>query len=272
MNLNIVTAASNSVGKSILKKIGNSQDITLGLSRRWCDIANVLNVQLIDLTDEEEVKKTLMTVLGSIDSNSIDTIRIFHNCCYAVAEVPDLDVNHPLLQQEPKLIDKLILQDNDGDGIDDRAYHSLLTTFDNVFTTVQYHYPNKKISVGTICSLIDKKKYIPTIFQSMVRSNKMLRGKIESLAMSNANIQAVCISASTVKTGTETNFRKFCKEQQYRTSWDTIADVLVSEMKEHKNLYKDIDVYTFNPRYNEYYKNETDEQMTERLKWEIGLI
>jgi hypothetical protein len=34
MKLNIVTAAANSVGKAILKKIANPEDITIGLSRR----------------------------------------------------------------------------------------------------------------------------------------------------------------------------------------------------------------------------------------------
>jgi hypothetical protein len=42
-------------------------------------------------------------------------------------------------------------------------------------------------------------------------------------------------------------------------------------MSNRENKYIDIPVYVHNPKYEMYYKNETDEQMTERLKREIGL-
>jgi hypothetical protein len=51
-----------------------------------------------------------------------------------------------------------------------------------------------------------------------------------------------------------------------------IAENLIPEMQIHKNKYIDIPVYVHNPKYFTYYKDETDEQMTERLKREIGLV
>lgn len=272
MKLNIVTAASNSVWKAILEQIANPEDITIGLSRKGCDIDNVLDCRITDLTNKEVTQRELLKMLSIIDISTIDIIKIFHNCCYAVAEIPNLDKNHSLLKSNPELISKVTLQDLDGDGIDDRAYNSLLTTFRNVFSIISEKYPDKKISIWTICSLTDKKKYIPTVFQSMVKSNKIIREEIEWLARWNIKIQSVCISASTVRTETEENFRKFCTEKEYWVSWETVAHVLVSEMKEHDNVYKDIDLYIPHPQYNEYYKDETDNQMTERLKKEIGLI
>ena len=267
MNLNIVTAASNSVGNAILQKIANQNDVTLWLSRKGCNISNVFNIQITDLTNRETTQQELYKILNQIDISKIDVIKLFHNCCYAVAEIPNLDKNHPLSSNP-----KLNIQDIDWDSIDDRSYHSLLTTFRNIFGVLMLKYSNKKISIGAICSLIDKKSYVPTIFSSMVKSNRILREEIQSLVIKNINIQSICISASTVMTQTENEFRKYCTEKKYWTSGNVVADVLVSEMKEHKNIYKDVDVYTFNPRYNEYYKNETDEQMIERLKQEIGLI
>lgn len=44
MNLNVVTASSNSVGKAILQKVATPQDITLWLSRKWCNFPHVMDV------------------------------------------------------------------------------------------------------------------------------------------------------------------------------------------------------------------------------------
>jgi hypothetical protein len=56
--------------------------------------------------------------------------------------VPYLDPAHPLATN-PKL--KKI--DNDGDGLDDRTYHALLTTFRNVFSLVSSAFPEQKVSL-----------------------------------------------------------------------------------------------------------------------------
>lgn len=272
MKLNIVTAASNYVWKAILEKITNPEDITIGLSRKGCEMANVLNVQVSDLADHESTSQVLNRVLATIDMSKVEIVKIFHNCCYAVAEIPDLDKNHPLLKENPELLQKLILQDLDWDWIDDRSYHSLLTTFRNVFGIISEKCCDKKISIWTICSLIDHKSYIPTVFQSMVKTNKILREEINSLSNWNKNIQSVCISASTVRTETEQNFRKNCPDKDYWVSGQTVADSLVLAMNQHKNSYRDIPVYVFNPNYDEIYKNETDEHVTQRIMWDIWLL
>ena len=268
MKLNIITASANSVGKSILQRVVNPKDVTIAFSRSWTNVEGAFNIKVSDLTNTEEVKKSLLEVFNTLPSNEISEVNLFHNCCYAVCEIPNLQKDFPDHIDNPKLV----IQDNDGDGIDDRSYHSLLTTFRNVLEGILSHYPEKNLSIWTICSLTDKKSYIPTIFQSLVKTNLMLRNDLEKLVIDNNNIQGVCISAATVRTETEDNFRKYCNEKDYRVSPESVAQALVNAMQTHKNEYEDIPLYMYNPRYHSYYKNETDEQMTERFKREIGLI
>ncbi|GHV22918.1 hypothetical protein FACS189428_5680 [Clostridia bacterium] len=107
----------------------------------------------------------------------------------------------------------------------------MLTTFRNVLGNVLERYPEKNLSIGTICSLTDKKSYIPTVFQSMVKTNNMLREELKDLVITNKNMQGVCISASTVRTETEDNFRTYCTDKEYWVSANKVADTLVVEME-----------------------------------------
>lgn len=162
-----------------------------------------------------------------------------------------------------------MFQDFDNDWIDDRTYNALITTFDNVFQNIQDVFPNISVTIWTICSITDKKSYIPTIFQSMVRSNIIFREKLKYLVENNSHVSAAIISASTVATDTEKEFRKFSTEQAFRVSWKTVACELINLMSDSQNSYIDQDLFTFNPRYESYYKNETDEMMMTRIRWEI---
>lgn len=276
MKLNIVTAASNSVWQAILHKIANPNDITIGLSRRWCDIANVLDYRITDLANKETTKQELSTILSRIDFSTIERVRLFHNCCLGKYEFPQ-----EFLQYIPEeYISKVTCQDLDGDGIDDWAYHSLITTFRNVFSTLQPLCSDTMMSIGTICSLTDKKKVFseklwhivsPTIFSSMIKSNCILRDEIDLLAKTNKNIQSVCISSSTVKTKSEEDFRKHSLDKEYRATGDMIADVLEFETREFTNQYKDIDVFVPHPDFIKFLQ-ETDEDLIKRQLFEITSI
>jgi hypothetical protein len=184
MNLNIITATANSVGREIIQKVANPHDITIALSRRGTSFDNAINLKVSDLTHTEEVQKALLEVFSQFPNEEIKHIKLFHNCCYAVCEIPHLEKDFPEHTNNPKL--KII--DEDGDGIDDRSYHSLITTFENILTPVLEYYPDKKLSLGTICSLTDKKSYIPTIFQSMVKTNNTLRDRIQQTIFNNQNL------------------------------------------------------------------------------------
>jgi hypothetical protein len=265
MQLNIISAGVNSVGNELITSIQNPDEKIIALSRRGTAFDNALNLKVSDLTHPEETREALLNVFAQLPNDQIDHIKFFHNCCYAICEIPNIERDFPEHAHHPKLK----MRDEDGDGIDDRTYHSLLTTFRNVLAPLLEYYPDKKISLGTICSLTDKKDYIPTVFQSMVKANNILRDSIEQLVFTNKNIHGVVVSASTVKTKTEENFRKYCEDKEFRVPAELIATTLHSIMHQRENKYIDIPVYVHHPRYEEYYKNETDEEMTERLKQEV---
>lgn len=276
MKLNIVTAASNSVWQAILKKIANTEDITIGLSRKGCDIANVLDCRITDLIKKKITQKELSDILSKIDFSKIDRVRLFHNCCLGKYEFPE-----EFLQYIPQeYANKVRCYDDDGDGVDDWAYHTLITTFQNVFSTLHPLCKDTTLSIGTICSLTDKKKVYserqqkiisPTIFSSMVKSNWVLRDEIDLLVKTNHNIQSVCISSSTVKTQVEDEFRKYSLDKTYWVEGDQVADALVYQTKEFKNEYKDIDVFVHHPEWIKFLQ-ETDEDLIKRLLFEISNV
>jgi hypothetical protein len=138
----------------------------------------------------------------------------------------------------------------------------------------------KKISIGTICSLTDKKrvyseqlkKYIsPSIFHSMVESNRILRNEISTLVQNNKNIGAFCISAATVKTETEDQFRKYSLDKDYWVSGEKVADELCELMKNFSNESIDKDVFVPHPEWDKL-SIETDEQLTQRQLFDITNI
>ena len=274
MKLNIITAASNSVGQAIGKKIANTNDITLGLSRRGSNIENVQDIRVTDLSNVETTRCELHDVLSGINPSTIDGVRLFHNCGLAKYEFPaEMRTQYPALSQSTKFI----CEDADGDGIDDGAYNALVTTFRNIFSLIQSHYPNIPISIGTICSLMDKRKYdsevakqpiSSTVFSSMIKSNRILRNELDLLSKEYENVQSVCVSAATIKTETEQNIRKHSLDQEYWVTPDTIASVLVEETEHHRNEYKDIDVFVHHPRRADFVK-ETDEDLTKRQIFDI---
>lgn len=268
MKLNIVTAAANSVGKSILEKIANKEDITIGLSRRWCEIANVIDWKITDLTNQELTQKELMEVLSTIKNKKIDNIKLYHNCWYAVAELPWLSKDNQIFKYHPDLLPKLFLQDDNWDGIDDRTYNSAISSFINVFSAIQKQFKDTPLSLWIICSLTDKKEYITSVFQSMVRTNRKLRAIVEKLTMEYNNINWICVSASTVRTPTEEIFRQYSWDKEYRASVEYISTILVDSMQLSHHTYIDIDAYVKHPEYEIRFKNEMDDQFTERLKSE----
>ena len=241
MKLNIVTAASNSVGRAILEKIANSEDITIGLSRKGCNIADVLDMRITDLINSQTTQMELAEILSSVDMSKIDKVNLFHNCCLAKYEFPEEYLKY--IPEEYK--NKVTCKDFDEDGIDDWAYDTLITTFRNVFSSLYPLCKSIKLSIWTICSLTDKKivysekldKMIsPSIFHSMVQSNWILRNEISALAQEYENIHSVCISAATVKTETEDQFRKYSLDKDYWVSGEKVADVLTSLMKDKASL------------------------------------
>jgi hypothetical protein len=276
MKLNIVTAAANSVGQAILKKIANSEDITIWLSRKWCQISNVLDFRITDLIDKEITQKELLEILSKIDLSKIEKVNLYHNCCLAKYEFPQEYIKY--IPEEYK--DKVTCQDYDGDGIDDWAYYTLITTFKNVFSILHPLCKDKLISIGTVCSLTDKKrvysenlwKYIsPSIFHSMIESNWILRNEISSLVQNNKNIHSICVSAATVKTETEDKFRKYSLDKNYWVSGEMVADTLKRLMENFINTSIDEDVFVPHPDRDKL-SNETDEQLTKRQLFDITNI
>lgn len=268
MKLNVITAWANNVWNALLKKVASPTDITVWLSRRWFEyIPYTKDIRITDLSNLETTKKELSCLFQSLHGLDIDHIQLFHNCCYSIAEVPNLDSNHPLAKN-PKL--KKI--DTDGDGIDDRTYHALLSTFRNVFSLLKWEFTEVPMSIWIICSLIDKKSYIPTIFDSMVRTNWMVRDELQQIIKGNEHIHAVVVSASTVATDTEVHFRPYSDDKEYRVTGEQVAKSLIDNIAVHKNPYEDHDLFIVHPDWENKFKNETDDQMTVRLMKEIWLI
>lgn len=276
MKLNIVTASSNSVWKAILEKIANPEDITIGLSRKGCDVANVLDCRITDLIDFPITQKELSQILSSIDMSKIEKVNLFHNCCLAKYEFPEEYIKYiPDIYK-----DKVTCKDYNGDGIDDWAYDTLITTFRNVFSVLSPLCQSTPLSIWTICSLTDKKRVYseklgkmisPSLFHSMVESNLILRNEISYLVQNNKNIHFACVSAATVKTDTEDQFRKYSLDKDYWVSWEMIADTLQRLMKNFVNTSVDEDVFVSHPEWDRISK-ETDEQITKRQLFDITKI
>lgn len=268
MKLNIITAWANSVWNALLKKVASPTAITIWLSRRWFEhIPDTYDFRITDLANLEVTKQELTSLFNSLDGFDIEHIQLFHNCCYAIAEVPSLDPAHPLATN-PKL-KKL---DADGDGIDDRTYHALLTTFRNVFSILKWEFFDVPMSIWAICSLTDKKSYIPTIFDSMVRTNLKVRDELQNIVTTHKNVHAVVVSASTVATDTEVHFRPYSNDKEYRVTGEQVAKALIDTLSVHKNVYEDHDLFIAHPDWEHKFKDETDEQMTARLMKEIWLL
>ena len=106
----------------------------------------------------------------------------------------------------------------------------------------------------------------------MVESNWIFRNELSSLVQKYENIHSVIMSAATVKTDTEDQFRKYSLDKEYWVSAENVAHELVKYISNHKNSLIDEDVFVHHPRYEEYYKNETDEKLNKRQLFDITNI
>lgn len=267
MDLNIITAGANSVWQALLHKLSNPGDITMSLSRRWCgDIPYVQDIRVTDLANTQTTAQELNNLFLTLSKEPFSSIRLFHNCCYVIAEIPELDSQHPYANN-PKL--KKI--DLDEDGLDDRTYHALLTTFRNVFNLVSTSFPNQNLSVWAICSLTDKKSYIPTVFDSMVRTNLLFRKELQNIVDQQWNVQVGVISASTIATDTEVHFRSHSEDKAYWLTGEQVAQSLIAVLEKVDSGFVDADLFIHHPDRETKFNHETDEQMTLRIKKEIWL-
>lgn len=263
MKLNIVTGSSNSLGKSFLKNIANTEDITIWLSRRWCNIPNVINLQ-VDLLDSLSVKKELLKILSTIDSTKISSVHLIHTASKIKNELHDIP--------DPKYN----TIDLDGDWIDDDVLHCTYTTFVNTHQALIECLQNIWKSdvakyVNIIGTLLDKKSRTPSSHKSMVSANKLLRNYIIWLCHKDKSYKWNCVSVWTIATESELAYRKN-GEHKYWLKEDVVVQSILERNVAFVPWYTDEDRYEHNPRYLEYYKDETDEQMNERFKKEIGLI
>jgi hypothetical protein len=117
--------------------------------------------------------------------------------------------------------------------------------------------------------LLDKKSREPTTHTSMIRANKLLRQYVPLLCQKDPTYKGICTSVGTIATESELKNRPFW-EHTYRLKEEQVVHSVLQNNQSFENVYIDSDLYVYNPNY-EYYKNETDEQMTERFKREIGL-
>lgn len=264
MKLNIVTGSSNSLWKAFLKGISSSKDITIGLSRRWFSLDNVINIK-VDLLDKNSVKKELLTILTSLDISLLSSVHLVHTASKIKNEFSDLNL------PEYSTID------HDCDWIDDEVFHCTFTTFKNThealiecLSAIGKQDVPKYLNI--IWSLVDKKDWEPSSHKSMVRSNKILRNYIQQICNSDKSHMGNCCSVGTLATESELKSRPYW-EHQYRLKEEVVVhSILDRNVAFIPWKYDDEDRYEPNPQYEAYYKEETDEQMSERFKREIGLI
>lgn len=263
MKLNIVTGSSNSLGKTFLKHIANDDDVTIWISRRWCDMSNVINLK-VDLLDKKETKKRLYDIFSTIDFKKISSIHIIHTAAKIKNELTGME--------DPRYI----ALDLDKDGIDDEVFNCTYTTFNNIHDIVveflkdigKWTLPKY---INIIWTLLDKKNREPSSHKSMIKTNKLLRNYVLWLCEKDWTYKWVCVSVWTIATESELNHRKHW-EHQYWLKESSVVSSILERNSVFVNEYSDVDLYVHNPRYEQYYKYETDEQMTERFKREIGLI
>ncbi|GHV22922.1 hypothetical protein FACS189428_5690 [Clostridia bacterium] len=99
------------MGQAILERVANPNDMTIALSRRGTSFDNAINLKVSDLTNREELSKALFEVFSQIATEQVKEVRLFHNCCYAVCEIPHLERDFPEHADNPKLK----MRDEDGD-------------------------------------------------------------------------------------------------------------------------------------------------------------
>lgn len=264
MKLNIVTGSSNSLGKCFLRAMAKKEDITIGFSRRGCELENVINIK-VDLLDKNSIKKELFGVLTSLDVNSLSSIHLVHTASKIKNEF--IDINLP----EYSTIDY------DGDWVDDEVYHCTFTTFKNThealiecLSTIWKQDLPKYLNI--IWSLVDKKNWEPSSHKSMVRANKILRNYVQQVCNIDKSHMGNCCSVGTLATESELKSRPYWEHQYWLKEEVVVHSILDRNVAFIPWKYDDENRYEPNPQYETYYKEETDEQMSERFKREIGLI
>lgn len=264
MKLNIVTGSSNSLWEAFLNEMGNSKDITIWLSRRWNTLDNVIDVR-VDLLDKNSTKKELFDVLNSFDTNELSSVHLVHTASKIKNEFDDIDL------PEYSTID------NDWDWIDDEVLHCTFTTFKNTHEALveclsAIDKSNIPKYLNIICSLVDKKSWIPSSHKSMIETNKMLRTYVQEVCDSKKLYMGNCCSVGTLATKSELESRPHWEHQYWLKEEAVVRSIMDRNVKFLPWEYIDEDRYEPNPRYETYYKDETDEEMLERFKKEIGLL
>jgi hypothetical protein len=240
--------------------MANEKDITIGLSRRWCDIANVLNIK-VDLLDKEQIKRELLGVLSSLNIQNISSIHVIHTASKIKNELQGVDdVKYNTI-------------DLDGDGIDDEVLHCTYTTFKNTHEALLeclqiFEKDNLPKYINIVGTLLDKKLWIPSSHASMIKTNNLLRDYVKQICEVDKSYKVNCVSVGTIATESELSYRKNW-EHDYWLKEKTVVDSILERNIAFVSEYTDEDRYEHNPRYVEYYKDETDEQMTKRFMREI---
>jgi len=223
----------------------------------------------VDLLSKEYTKKELFEAIKSCDLTKVESIHIFHTASKIKNELPGV------LLEDGMPDPKFTMIDHDNDGIDDEVLKCTLHTFVNTQLwlneiLVELWQQNKPKFFNIIWALVDKKDWIPTSHSSMIKANRMLREYLNELTKKDKTIQGVCTSVWTIATASELGHRKFW-ESDYWLQEKEVVNTIIEKNKKFEGGYSDQDIFSFNPRYESYYKTETDAQMTERFKREYGL-
>ena len=214
--------------------------------------------------EAEEIKNRIFKVLLTFDYTKISSVHLIHTASKIKNELKD--INNPNYNT----------LDLDGDWIDDEVLNSTYTTFKNTHQALLdclKDIGNEKVFkyLNIIGTLLDKKDWEASSHRSMIRANKLLRNYVEWLCINDPTYKWICVSVWTIATERELEYRKNW-EHEYWLKEDIVVDSILERNIQFTNEYVDANLYVYNPKYDSYYKNETDSQMTERFKREIGLI
>ena len=255
----ILTGRSNSVGKKIIEE-AKWYETKFWVSRSFVDIPWTIGMQ-IDLKDSLWIALMSEMLEPYIKQNDI---HIIHTAGKIKNELP---------AKWKDILDLLDFQtiDNDNDGIDDEVFKNTYIPLHNLISNMLRLYPNNKIRIGVILSVADFKEPIPATHKSMIKVNRLVRELLGWLLNKYNNISSRIISIWTMATESELK-KRINWDKDYWIKPEAVSSALLDDMNDDK-LWKQSDRSLFvpHPEYETYFKNETQEQVVERFKYEYWL-
>lgn len=256
----IVTGISNVIGKEFMRYYSYTNNIVIGISRTLScgyGFKNAIELQ-IDLLDQKMIETKLKKIFLNLPWHNIQECVLIHTSGKAKNDALGI---HTII-------------DVNKDGIDDEVYEAQIVTFDNLHEFLVEYLIQKKIfetikmTIVGFGSLIDDR--LSPIHYSMRSVNNIMREKFKLLSKTYAHYRAIILSASTIATEKEIKYRKYA-DQTYWLTGAEVVDKSISYIEGGDGGYMDIPIFKYHPLYQQYFKDETVDQLVSRFRREVGL-